>query len=104
MPDFGNKNVFFPHQKFRGTLSKEQTENIVYVEYPSEVKAYDNIHYPSSYIDRIISEINKNGNRENIQTVWQGGYCSWKSPEWWKKAEEVKPQRPDPTEADDLPF
>lgn len=104
MPDFGNKNVFFPHQHFRGTMSKEQTENIVYVEYQSEVKAYDNIHYPSNYVDRIIAELNRNGNRENIQTVWQGGYCAWKNPKSWKKEQPKPESKPSRLEEDDLPF
>ena len=105
MPNFGTKNVYFPDKKYRGKMSQEtNSDNIVYVEFESEVRAYDDIKYPSSYTDRIINKINETGNPEKVIAVWQGGYCSWKHPDWWKKAEEVKPQRPDPTEADDLPF
>ena len=105
MPNFGTKNVFFPHKKYRGEMSQNSsTENIVYVEFENEVRAYDDIRYPSSYVDRIINKINENGNPEKVIAIWQGGYCSWKHPDWWKQTKEVKPQRPDPTESDDLPF
>ena len=105
MPDFGDKNVFFPHQKYRGELSEKETSNIVYVEYKHEVKAYDNIQYPSNYVNKILDEIKYKDNPENIISVWQGGYCSWKHPDWWKKEEPKKgePKRPAPEE-DDLPF
>jgi len=110
MPNFGTKNVYFPDKKYRGKMSQEtNSDNIVYVEFESEVRAYDDIKYPSSYTDRIINKINETGNPEKVIAVWQGGYCSWKSPDWWKNNEhanlgEVKPQRPDPTKSDDLPF
>tara|TARA_B100000900_G_scaffold416149_1_gene449524 strand:- start:4747 stop:5064 length:318 start_codon:yes stop_codon:yes gene_type:complete len=105
MPDFGTKNVYFPHKKYRGKMSQEtNSDNIVYVEFENEVRAYDDIRYPSSYADSIIKKLNETGNPDKIIAVWQGGYCSWKHPDWWKKTEEVKPKRPDPTESDDLPF
>ena len=105
MPDFGTKNVYFPHKKYRGKMSQEtNSDNIVYVEFENEVRAYDDIRYPSSYADSIIKKLNETGNPDKIIAVWQGGYCSWIHPDWWKKTEEVKPKRPDPTESDDLPF
>ncbi len=86
-------------------MSQEtNSDNIVYVEFENEVRAYDDIRYPSSYADSIIKKLNETGNPDKIIAVWQGGYCSWKHPDWWKKTEEVKPKRPDPTESDDLPF
>lgn len=105
MPDF-NKRVFFPGQKYRGELSAQnKNDNIVYVEFVNEVKAYDNIKYPGSYVNKIIGHINKTDNEENVLAVWQGNYCAWKKP-YWQEEEPKKPEpkRPDPTEADDLPF
>jgi hypothetical protein len=110
MQNFGTKNVYFPGKKFRGKMSQEtNSDNIVYVEFEKEVRAYDDIKYPSSYVDRVINKINESGNPDKILAIWQGGYCSWKTAEWWKnnekaKLEDVEPQKPDPTETDDLPF
>ena len=108
MPNFGTKNVFFPHKQFRGKMSQEtDSDNIVYVEFKNEVRAYDDIKYPSSYVNRIINKINETGNPEEVIAIWQGGYCSWKHPDWWKKEEEVKPKSASQlsrSKEDDLPF
>ncbi|MAZ30842.1 MAG: hypothetical protein CMP57_01975 [Flavobacteriales bacterium] len=106
MPDFGTKNVFFPHKKFRGKLSQStESDNIVYVEFENEVRAYDNIKYPRSYVNRIIGEINANGNRDKIVAVWREGYCSWKSSDLRKAVKDVqKDAHPLSSEDDDLPF
>tara|TARA_Y100000361_G_C11141922_1_gene335638 strand:- start:607 stop:912 length:306 start_codon:yes stop_codon:yes gene_type:complete len=101
MPDFGTKEVYFPSQRYRGELSEKESNNIVYIEFRSEVRAYDNIQYPSSYVNRVINEINAKGNPDNIVKIWQGNHCAWKHPDHTAHINE--PRRPAPEE-DDLPF
>lgn len=98
MPTF-NKTVYFPAKEYRGKMSQEtNSENIVYVEFETEVRAYDDIKHPGLYVNKIIGKINQTNNEEKIRSVWQGDFCAWKS------TSEVELKRPDPTEADDLPF
>ena len=101
MPDFGTKEVYFPDQRYRGELSEKESNNIVYIEFRSEVRAYNNIQYPSSYVNRIIDEINKKGNPDNIVKIWQGDYCSWKHPDY---TTHINEPRRSASEEDDLPF
>lgn len=98
MPNF-NKTLYFPSKQYRGELSREtNSDNIVYVEFETEVRAYEDIKYPGLYANKIIGKINQTGNEENIQSVWQGEFCAWKN------KSEVELKRPDPTRNDDLPF
>jgi hypothetical protein len=98
MPTF-NKTIYFPGKKFRGEMSQTwKSDNIVYVEFETEVRAYDNIKYPGLYANKIIGKINRTNNEEKIQSVWQGDICAWRS------TSKVELKRPDPTKTDDLPF
>ena len=97
MPKF-KKTVYFPGKEWRGELSQiTNSDNIVYVEFEKEVRAYDDIKYPGLYANKVIGTINQTNNEENIQSVWQGEFCAWEN------KSKVEPKRKDP-EDDGLPF
>ena len=105
MPNFKTKNVYFPSSRYRHCeLSSQPAEGIVYVEFKSEVKAYDNIHYPRKFVDKIIDNIVQSENKERVERIFIGEEHVWPTGIHVKYLPKEEEPKRNPPEDDGLPF